>query len=535
MLIEYETSFTILETSELTGTALLTDVADNLESLLADSRSDAAPISTERELSSSSGYAIYSADRLHPHDPEHILRIQARFCTKGQAVTAQIRSRFISADDNDPADLTAGPPRILDQMVNKYECAIGPYRFNNEVIQVDDDDMADNMMKFIMESSRKIPVLILTEYFRGGTAIEPQAVLNYLLGLALVVRFRGRTAYRIKEATGRRCDNGGMRFYWPGDSSGKFYWAEDATRNGLTKYQRDVIANADFHDLNGDFEEIFSKTRTRVIREQREETHRQTDADLRRAKSRVNELENAEREYKQRIDDLLEQLNDLKSSPITPSDSERNKEVIRQRAEIVKLRREKKADENTISALTSQIRRTEESLERAEVETAVAKIPVIIEDAQGISLTGKTQVDNITILNHAINIYRDPARRYIIRALRNSYDDNALCEIIERTMRNDSDRRRLRQAIANNRPHDGIDVGHFENIVMESRKCFDNNRLTTRLGEVARVRNTAAHPGIDGINSIMAKDGINKVVRALKEMNNNNDSKLVEQLLSFVR
>ncbi|MDE2686048.1 MAG: hypothetical protein OXI16_00905 [Chloroflexota bacterium] len=96
MLTEYETSFTILETSELTGTALLADVADRLETTLSDEQRDGSPSITEREVSASSGYAIIGADRLHPLDPEHTFRIQARFCTEGQAVTAQIRALHIS-------------------------------------------------------------------------------------------------------------------------------------------------------------------------------------------------------------------------------------------------------------------------------------------------------------------------------------------------------------------------------------------------------------------------------------------------------
>ncbi len=109
MLTEYETGFTILESPELAGSALLANVADRLEYLLADRRNKASSVSTEREISASFGYAIIGADRSHPVDSEHTLRIQARLCTEGQAVTAQVRTRFVSPDDNDPADLTAGP------------------------------------------------------------------------------------------------------------------------------------------------------------------------------------------------------------------------------------------------------------------------------------------------------------------------------------------------------------------------------------------------------------------------------------------
>ena len=545
MLTEYETGFTILETSELTGTALLTDVADGLESLLADRRSEASPISTEREISASSGYAIIGADRLHPLDSEHTLRIQARLCTEGQAVTAQIRSRFISADNNDPADLTAGPPRILQEVVGSYSCEIGTYQFRNEVFLVEDNDIADRVLGFIKNASRKIPVLVLTE-LNDRTAIDPQNVLDYLLGLALVVRFRGDTSRRIGEATGRACFDGSMRFYWPGDSAGKYYSQNDATQNSLTQFQRHLIANADTHDLNGDFEQMFSTARRRVIREQRVEreqsAHGETAAQLEQALGRISELEQeaeeAEAKHTQTVDELLEQLSNSRTN--STSDSDKDKEIRRQRAEIASLRgirkklenaneemrRTQKVDEDTIENLTFRNR-----------ELAAAKGPAAAVALDGdILLTGDPRIDNITILNHAINIYRNPARRYVINSLRKRYNEVAeLCDVIERIMNSDDDIRRLREATTEKRPQDGIDVNHFEHIIMDNRACFgEKPRLSTRMSDVRQVRNAAAHPKYNGIDSLRAKDGLNKVARALREMDNNDDSKLVERLLPLV-
>ena len=567
MLTEYETGFTILETSELTGVALLTDVADRLESLLADSRSEASPVSTEREISASSGYAIIGADRLHRLDPEHTLRIQARLCAERQAVTAQIRSRFISADDNDPADLTAGPPHILQEIVESYNCEIGTYQFRNKVFPVEDNGIANRVLGFIKNANRKIPVLVLTE-LNGRTAIDPQNVLDYLLGLALVVRFRGDTSRRIGEATGRACFDGSMRFYWPGDSVGKYYSPNDVTRNSLTRFQKDCIENAELHDLNGDFEQIFSAARMRVIREQKDELltlpsrdaaypenqvsllqhelssvreeHSETEALLIQARERIGELERqaeeTEANHSQTVDELLEQLNSARTNSI--SDSEKDKEIRKLNTAVSQWKRRLRQSDESNKQLKETNRELGESLERAEAGAVATKIPVIAEGAQGLSLTGNARIDNITILNHAINIYRNPARQYIIKALRKRYNNNLIeiCEAIERTMNSDDDRRRLREAKSNSRPQDGIDVGNFEYIVMNNTACFGGKRrLSTKMSEVRQVRNAAAHPEYNGIDDLKAKDGLNKVAGALKEMGNNDYGKLVEQLLPFVR
>ena len=547
MLTEYETGFTILGTSNHTGTALLSDVADRLESLLAGRRRDASSVSTERDISASSGYAIVGADRAHPFDPEHTVRIQARICTEGEKVTAQVRARFLSANDSDPTDLTAGPPTILKEIVDGYRCEIGTYQFRNEVFLVEESGIANRVLDFIKNANRKIPVLVLTER-DGNTAVDPQNVLDYLLGLALVVRFKGDTSRRIGEATGKRCYDGSMRFYWPGDSAGKYYSQNDATRNSLTRFQKDCIENAALHDLNGDFEQIFSAARTLVIREQRivQEQAAQSVAavQLVKARERITELErqarDTEAKHSQMVDELLEQLNGAR--PNSTSDTDKDKEIRRQRTEIAQLRRIRKkvecaneelkrtreVDEDTIENLTLR------NKELAAANTLVgAETPL---DGR-LLLTGYARIDNITILNHAINIYRNPARRYVMRSLQKRYDNlNELCNVVERTMNSDDDRRRLWEAATEKRPQDGIDVGHFEHIVMDNRACFgEKTRLSTKMSEVRQVRNVAAHPAYNGVDSLRARDGLNKVASALREMDNNDDSRIVEQLLQLVR
>ena len=548
MLTEYETGFTIQETSGLAGNALLAEVADRLEFLLTYSGDDGSPRITEREISASSGYAVVSADRLHHLIPKHVVRIQARLCTEGEEVTAQIRSRFISPDENDPANLTAGPPRILKEIVDDYDCKIGidqyQYHFRREVFLVKDAPTAREVMNFITNRNRKVPVLVLTDDPNGNTAIEPKLAFDYLLGLALVVRFVGDTSSHIKNATGQACYNGAMRFYWPGGSVSQFYWPSDAASISPAQFQKDCIEKADLQDLNGDFEQIFSAARTRVIREQRLERERTAQsevvAQLARAQERISELERQAKEtevkHSQTVDELLEELNSARTN--STSDSDKDKEIRKLNTAVSQWRRRLNQYQDSNRELKRENSDLKESLERAEADVAAAKIPVITESAEGLSLTGNARIDNITILNHAINIYRNPARQYIIKALRKRYDNNLkeICDAIERTMNDDNDIRRLRKAQSERRPQDSIDVGNFEYIVMNNTACFgDKPRLSTRMADVRHVRNIAAHPEYNGIDNLMAKDGINKVARALREMGNNDYGKLVEQLLPLVR
>ena len=475
------------------------------------------------------------------------MRIQARICTEGEKVTAQVRARFLSANDSDPTDLTAGPPTILKEIVDGYRCEIGTYQFRNEVFLVEESGIANRVLDFIKSSNRKIPVLVLTER-DGNTAVDPQNVLDYLLGLALVVRFKGDTSRCIGEATGKRCYDGSMRFCWPGDSAGKYYSQNDATRNSLTQFQKDCIENAALHDLNGDFEKTFSAARTRVIREQRivQEQAAQSVAavQLVKARERITELgrqaRDTEAKHSQMVDELLEQLNGAR--PSSTSDTDKDKEIRRQRTEIAQLRRLRKK----VECANEELKRTRvvdedtiENLALRNKELAAANTLVGAETPLDgrLLLTGYARIDNITILNHAINIYRNPARRYVMRSLQKRYDNlNELCNVVERTMNSDDDRRRLWEAATEKRPQDGIDVGHFEHIVMDNRACFgEKTRLSTKMSEVRQVRNVAAHPAYNGVDSLRARDGLNKVASALREMDNNDDSRIVEQLLQLVR
>ncbi len=387
---------------------------------------------------------------------------------------------------------------------------------------VEDAPTARDVMGLITNPNRKIPVLILTDDPNGNTAIEPQLVFDYLLGLALVVRFVGNTSSHIKDATREACYNGAMRFYWPGRSVSKFYWPSDAANISPAQFQRDCIENAELHDLNGDFEQIFSEVRTRVIREQRMEreqyAHGETSAQLAQALERISELEEeseeAEAKHAQTVDELLEQLNSVRTN--LTSDSGRNKEIRRQRAEIASLRGLRKKLEDANGELRRIQKVDEDTIEKLTLrnkELAAANMPAIAGNDldDGLQLTGTDRIDNITIFNHAINIYRDPARRYVINSLRRRYEDVAdLCDVIERIMNSDDDVRRLREAKTEKRPQGGIDVNHFEHIIMDNRACFaEKPRLSTRMSDVRQVRNAAAHPKYNGIDSLRAKDGIN--------------------------
>ena len=570
MVTEFEAGFSILPESDgegavAKGAALMSDVADRIESMLSDGRHGGALPSVEREVSDASGYAVLSADRPHSGDPQHTVRIQARLCTEGEAVTAQIRTRFLSVNDEDPANLTAGPPGILREIVDNYLCEIGAYQFRNEVFRVEDDDTARQVMQFVMNKRRKIPVLVLTENDDGNTAVEPQRVMDYLLGLALVVHFKGDTSEQIREAGARACFNGAMRFYWPGGADdNKFYWPGDPAVGNLAQFQRDCIDNAEIQDLNGDFEQAFSTARTQVIQElherravRAEAAGRETAAELEEARERIADLERAaaevDAEHSRVVDDLLDQLRagdaaagaDAGSDAVAAADAEiaaRDKEIRKLNTTINQMRRVRQGHEDRIRELSLENQEFAAEVERARDEAAAAvavSVSAAAETAQDgvFRLTGKSDIDNITILNHAINIYRDPARHYVIRSLSKRYTTGTeLYAAIEQTMNSEDDRKRLRRALNEGLPLNGIDVGHLEHIVMDNRACFnEKTRLATKMGEVRHIRNVAAHPEYNGIDGLKARDGINKIASALREMGNNDHEKIVKGLVSHVR
>ncbi len=142
----------------------------------------------------------------------------------------------------------------------------------------------------------------------------------------------------------------------------------------------------------------------------------------------------------------------------------------------------------------------------------------------------QTGTDAVTLLNHAVNICRDPLRRYAISRMRSAYGKRIGEKIL--TLRN----RRIRNVKAiRAQPENAIDINDLPDIVSTFDEAFrmdpkDRSELARILREVKQTRNLAAHPPLNGLTRSQVVDKISVLEHALRHIDQNSTADEVAQL-----
>ena len=568
MVTQYKANF-IIDGDDAAGSGVgrLRQVVDSVMEELQAATGATAP-DLEQGATAAVGYAGISAERpypVQPGQPELSVRLEARFCAiadvagdgdagNRDAVAAQISTRFISADGSDPPELLAGPPRLLREIVQRFPCRNGISTVANAVARITAADAVAFTNAQLLNPERTLPILVITERPQGGTAIDPERALSLLLGVAQVAHF---------DASGPQgavapCYNGSVRMYWPPDIQRQGYYTWNAAAAlSLASLQRDCLATAP----ESDFDYRFSLARAEVILErnrQLESEQRQRSAttppapdaadvapadaeisrlrrELRRAELRGNEASrklglaqdritrlqsdlaaaNAHNEY------INEYLADA-ALPATPDDTDERRDAIRKlRAANRELREKDAQNAAAISRLNDESQSLKQELnQRRDGDRRDGAI----------KLTGGP-ADGVTALNHAVNIYRDRMRQFIVAVLRAEFGNdlaNRLDGVVELTQY------RTRE-LASVNPQAFIDVDVFENVVGSYPECFGRSGLAERLRDIRRIRNNAAHPPPQGIDAVSTQDGLRRIAETLSLIGAAPAESAVRDLIDLMR
>ena len=527
MLTQYESTFTIAagavgdNEADAAGLSRLRQVVrlamDELQAATGQPSPD-----LEQGATNSAGYAAISTEREYPGRPELSIRLEARFCTGDDGLAAQIHTRFISADGSDPPNLLAGPPRLLRTIAEQFPCHRGITPISSAATEVAAADAAAFTTDHIRSPDRTLPILVISTDRHGHTAVIPQQAADYLAGIAQVAVLDDNGTTAGVPA----CYNGSIRLYWPLRNSSvpsKYYSKEDAARIALYELQQICLT----HAPDNDFDHRFSLVRADVIlernrhleaeRQQRTPSPAPSDIgdatelhrEIRRAQLRGNEanrkLNIANETIAQLQKDLAaaEDRNTYLAESAVPDSDETDTEHPRDRAHRLRvtnqeLRERAAASTATIERLNADNQSLRQVINRRRQEDRAAAIP----------LTGNP-ADNITVLNHAVNIYRDRMRHYIIASLRQQFGNNltdclAGGGIVELAWH------RTRELAASD-PEAFIDVDVFEDIVVTYPECFSASDLPRKLREIKRIRNSAAHPPPQGIDYVNMQDGLRTI------------------------
>ena len=173
----------------------------------------------------------------HPDDEDAFKwRTDFRLATEGEGVEVEVGVRRIDGGD----ELTtqggsASRPRVLVTLFEKFECSFDGKQLATEAEKVTQKNAANFVHDVVLNASRRMPVVVVTENRYGGTYMGANYLQSRLLGLANVFAYDNETAKAVNEylSDWLRCWEGTMRVYRPGCS------ADDASQqNAFWSWRR---------------------------------------------------------------------------------------------------------------------------------------------------------------------------------------------------------------------------------------------------------------------------------------------------------
>ncbi len=540
--LPYEATFQFDLSATENGRSRLDGVLQFLREGLSTTTADAsAAIEVETGDIGGYAYAMIGTERRHPTLADQLMQLEVRLCVAGDGpAQANFTSRFISADGVAPPGLRAGPPRLLLAVADEFECQIDGFDVAGDVQVVDADSVDDFVRECVFDETRTLPLLLFSESERGGMELDLQQVQRGLTGLGRVVHMTQSADIRFLELAGRRlrCFNGAARWLWPGCTfnrngigpSKSFYWQNELSDPHLVYHlQQTALEAAPVRD----FDTYYSMCRAEVIFErnrqleaerlspQATEPDAESRAQMRREQLRVNEANRRlgiEQSKVARLDQQLAEAQSRIEKLETELDERDDFDVVYEterdrRDRIQELREDLARNAKTITQLNEELQKYRQE-DRARTERDGLALPL-----------GSDHPGWLTICQHALNIYRDPMRRYVIDGLRRDYPEDVDGQVkmsvdftTGRTYKSDD-------------PESSIDVGDFEELVKSYTQCFGDDRShTNRIGRIRRFRNIVAHPPVGGIEATAVQEGLRNIKDTLERIGDVEAAGEVERL-----
>ena len=503
MPIQYEATFAIHPpkgAEPVAGPELIRQASELLMAETKPTTADEPAPELETGAAGDIAYAIISGERRHPRHPERYVRLEARLCATDGAAYAQIRTRYLSADPKAPNPETpAGPPRLLRALTDRFACRQQISPISAQSCRLTPQQAEAFSRQHIANPARTLPILVITDPAEGSALINPTDAARVLAGLAQVVH---TDHHGISPAPGvKRCDNGWAAFYWPPGQSGSprtRYYTPNGRPPSALELQRECPAQAPASDFDARFVTARSEVilhRNRLLEAQQQQTvpapAEETETDELRRQARREQIRANYNAQQLRIaQDKIREL------------------------------------EDRLHNLDTDAEPTPEAIPEPTPEPGAPAGPT-----DAIPLSG-TVSDNVTIIGHAINLYRESIRRHIVRTLRQRHNPGQIAQLLTGSV--ELDRHYTRQ-LAEADPHAFLDVTIFENVVDSCPQDFPDRRFGRQLAEIRRIRNLTAHPAPQGIPHDIARDGIRTICQTLTAAGDTHTAAGVSQLGPLIR
>ncbi|MDE2779156.1 MAG: hypothetical protein OXI91_05700 [Chloroflexota bacterium] len=487
-------------------------------------------IEIESDCAGEFGYALIACGRPHPRSPQQLLQLEVRIFDDGSgSAGVNVRSRFITPDGEDPPELRAGPPRFLTALADEFDCSVEAAGWSAQPQVISEDSVEAFVAEELLGGERKLPLLVISEDGEGGVLLDPERARRELMGLARVVRLAHNAEGRYRELVHHTlaCYGGAARWIWPGATSGSngpgprrpYYGQEimpeaDTANAFYYGLQQKALEYQDRFVPPHEFDSRFSKCRTEVLlarnrqMESREggqaapdsnEATRQRRVEQARAsllateKSRNERLSSELAAAQQRIDELEAELGaePLDTPPDNSSGSTR---------EVARLQKALESRNATIEGLREEVANLRRLARQGQ-------------EGQSLPLP-ESLAAQLTICNHALNLYRNPMRDFIVKQLRRKQPhDLATC--LEACVKDFN----IHSRYDPNDPGSYFDIGDFENLVQSYYDCFSVDTPDPRkLRDIRHFRNRVVHPPFGGLNAGVVLDGLRNIAEVLSSI-----------------
>lgn len=118
-----------------------------------------------------------------------------------------------------PVTFTFGRPRIVTQLLGRYDCFIDGWRIPTGIRFIAADGVESFVEEDLLSESRRLPVILISaDSWSGQALVEPADYHQTLKGLAEIVVLDKWGCFRLTDTLGKdsSCFDGAIRIYWPG-------------------------------------------------------------------------------------------------------------------------------------------------------------------------------------------------------------------------------------------------------------------------------------------------------------------------------
>ena len=487
-------------------------------------------------------YAMVKTERPHPQLAKQLMQLEVRLCAADEGMgQANFRSRFVSGDGVDPPEVRAGPPRLLLSAMERFDGSAGGLAVGQVVRMIDAGSVADFVREDVLSADRTLPMLVCSERQNGKMPLDPDLIQRELLGLARVVRLADAATRRFGELASTPCYNGAARWLWPGVGSQRGNVPSNAyvppaaltTRDALYNLQQTALGRASRSEFDGQYSicrtEVILERNRQLEAEKRPVPAAELDSELR---AEVVKERRRANEYKRRLGieqgkvanldqelaGALSRITDLEADSGAGNSDDGYGSARERRDDIRDLRDTVAKRDRTIADLNGELQRyRQEARQRRNADDLTLPIRY-----------GHPGL--LTICDHALNLYRDPMRRFVIGRLRASFGAD-----LEQCVMKSVDFSRRPPYNAQD-PDSAIDIGDFEDLVQSNDECFADDELEARLlGYIRTFRNRVSHPPRGGLDESRVLDGLNNITKALTTIGEQDAAGEVSDLINLVR